>query len=176
MHEDMSNELPRRPATPIPTAFNSATPLDALTKHPAEEPKNETKARQMRVGRGLKLSGRITGCDRLLVEGEVEATLLECSTIELAEFGVFNGTATVDDAEVSGRFDGALVVRKRLFIRESGQVSGKIRYGQLEVERGGRLSGDIGVDGAAAASARKPNGSKSETVGTGGEGSLRSTL
>ena len=170
----MPNELPRRPATPNPTAFNSATTLDALRTQPAEEPKNETKARQMRVGRGLKLSGKITGCDRLLVEGEVEATL-ECSIIELAEFGVFNGTATVDDAEISGRFDGALVVRKRLFIRERGQVSGKIRYGQLEVERGGRLSGDIGVDGAAA-SAGKPNVSKPETVGAGGEGALRSTM
>jgi cytoskeletal protein CcmA (bactofilin family) len=82
----------------------------------------------------------------------------------------------VDDAEISGRFDGALVVRKRLFIRESGQVSGKIRYSQLEVERGGRLSGDIGVDGAAAPSAGKPNVSKPETAGAGGEGALRSTM
>jgi len=142
----MSIELPRRPATPFPTAPNSAPTVAAVTTPSPEEPKTDTKARQMRVGRGLKLSGQITGCDRLLVEGDVEATLLECSTIELAGSGVFKGAATVDDAEISGRYEGSLTVRKRLFIHAGGQVSGAIRYGQLEVELGGQLSGDIGTD------------------------------
>ncbi|MDB5359916.1 MAG: hypothetical protein JWO51_1213 [Rhodospirillales bacterium] len=138
----MSIDLPRRPATPFPTAPNAA----AATTPSPEAPKTDTKARQMRVGRGLKLSGQITGCDRLLVEGDVEATLLECSTIELAGSGVFKGAATVDDAEISGRYEGALTVRKRLFIHAGGQVTGTIRYGQLEVDLGGQLSGDVGTD------------------------------
>jgi cytoskeletal protein CcmA (bactofilin family) len=146
----MSIELPRRPATPNPMPSNVAIPTGAapkpLPEKPVgEEPLPETKARQMRVGRGLKLSGKITGCDRLLVEGDVEATLLECSVMDLAAPGMFKGTATVDNAEISGRFEGTLTVRERLFIRDTGQVMGEIRYGQLEVECGGRLSGDIGV-------------------------------
>lgn len=147
----MSIELPRRPAAPLPHAPNPSASNGLETKQPPSEPKVETKARQMRVGRGITLSGQITGCERLLVEGDVEATLLECSTIELAESGVFRGTATVDDAEISGRYEGSLVVRKRLFIRESGRVTGEIRYGQLEVECGGHLSGDIGADTMAVA-------------------------
>ncbi|HLZ66125.1 MAG TPA: polymer-forming cytoskeletal protein [Aliidongia sp.] len=123
-----------------------------MTERLLGEPTTETKARQMLVGRGISLSGQITGCDRLLVEGSVEATL-ECSTIELAESGVFKGTAGVDDAEISGRFEGSLTARKRLFIRASGRVSGTIRYSQLEVECGGQLSGDIAADGAAPGSA-----------------------
>jgi cytoskeletal protein CcmA (bactofilin family) len=139
----MAIDLPRRPATPFSTAPKPAAAVDAVVEY-SSEPNPETKARQMRVGRGLKLSGQITGCERLMVEGDVEAAL-ECSIIELAESGVFKGTATVDNAEISGRFDGALTVRQRLFIRESGQVSGEIRYGQLEVQCGGKLSGDIGL-------------------------------
>ena len=46
-------------------------------------------------------------------------------------------------AEIRGRFEGTLTVRKRLFIRATGRVMGTIRYGQIEVERGGRISGDI---------------------------------
>jgi 3-deoxy-D-manno-octulosonate 8-phosphate phosphatase (KDO 8-P phosphatase) len=38
-------------------------------------------------------------------------------------------------------------VRRRLFIRASGKVSGSIRYGQLEVEAGGQISGDIQAQG-----------------------------
>jgi cytoskeletal protein CcmA (bactofilin family) len=139
----MSIELPRRPAPPMSASPNAALVVDAVATPLPVESKNETKARQMRVGRGLKLSGKITGCDLLLVEGDVEATLLECSTIELAGSGVFKGTATVENAEISGQFEGSLTIRKRLLIRESGKVSGEIRYGQLEVECGGKLSGDV---------------------------------
>ncbi|HEV2675401.1 MAG TPA: polymer-forming cytoskeletal protein [Aliidongia sp.] len=142
----MSIELPRRPATPFSAVPSALTPVEVETKTPPDAPKTETKARQMRVGRGITLSGEIKGCDWLLVEGSVEATLLECSAIEIAGSGVFKGTATVDNAEISGRFEGSLTLRKRLFIRQSGRVSGEIRYGQLEVECGGRLSGDIGSE------------------------------
>jgi cytoskeletal protein CcmA (bactofilin family) len=141
----MSIEPPRRSAPPFPAAPSSTASIAVVTQDPPGEPKAEATARQMRVGRGLKLAGQITGCERLVVEGEVEATLLVCSTIELAASGVFNGTATVEEAEITGRFAGTLTVRKRLLIRESGQVSGEIRYGQLEVECGGKLSGDIGL-------------------------------
>jgi cytoskeletal protein CcmA (bactofilin family) len=48
---------------------------------------------------------------------------------------------------VRGRFEGDLVVRRRLLIRASGKVTGSIRYGQLEVEAGGQLSGDIQAQG-----------------------------
>jgi cytoskeletal protein CcmA (bactofilin family) len=34
-------------------------------------------------------------------------------------------------------------VRKRLLIKASGRVSGTIRYGQIEIECGGQISGDI---------------------------------
>jgi len=136
----MSIEPVRRVATPISSLPNPAPAVSTLTDAPPAI------TNQMLVGREVSLSGKITGCDRLQVEGKVEATLLECSTIDVASPGVFNGTATVDNADISGRFEGTLTVRKRLLIRESGKVSGTIRYGQLEVACGGQLSGDIGAE------------------------------
>ena len=89
------------------------------------------------------MSGEITSCDRLVIEGSVEANLQNCQHMAIAETGVFNGNAAIDDVEVSGRFDGDLVVRKRLLIRASGRVSGTITYGEIEIEAGGRISGVI---------------------------------
>jgi hypothetical protein len=40
----------------------------------------------------------------------------------------------LEEAEIQGRFEGNLVVRKRLLIKASGRVSGTIRYGQIEIE------------------------------------------
>jgi cytoskeletal protein CcmA (bactofilin family) len=95
------------------------------------------------VGRDISLSGEIASCDRLVVEGRVEAKLSHCRELTVVPDGVFKGTATIDDAEIRGRFEGTLTARKRLVIRSGGSVSGTIRYGAIEVERGARLSGDV---------------------------------
>jgi cytoskeletal protein CcmA (bactofilin family) len=96
------------------------------------------------VGRNIHLKGEITSCEKLVVEGRVEASI-EGKVVEIAECGFFNGTAEIESAEISGRFDGRLTARKRLRILSTGKVHGTIRYGQLEIEAGGEISGDIEV-------------------------------
>ncbi|MSP89767.1 MAG: polymer-forming cytoskeletal protein [Alphaproteobacteria bacterium] len=96
------------------------------------------------VGRNIHLKGEITACERLVVEGRVEASI-EGKVVEIAESGFFNGTADIDSADISGRFEGKLTARKRLRILSTGRVHGTIRYGQLEIEPGGEISGDIEV-------------------------------
>jgi cytoskeletal protein CcmA (bactofilin family) len=111
---------------------------------PAPAPRhNDGDLRKLIVGREISLSGEITSCDKLIVEGSVEANLQNCHDVELAESGLFKGSATIDEIEVRGRFEGNLIVRKRLLIRSTGRVSGTIRYGQIEIECGGQISGDI---------------------------------
>ena len=111
---------------------------------PAGQPRrNEAEVRKLIVGREITLSGEITSCDMLIVEGSVEANLTNCRDVDIAESGLFKGSASIEDAEIRGRFEGNLVVRKRLLIKASGRVSGTIRYGQIEIECGGQISGDI---------------------------------
>ncbi|HTZ80858.1 MAG TPA: polymer-forming cytoskeletal protein [Stellaceae bacterium] len=105
--------------------------------------KREVDSRKLIVGREISLSGEITSCDRLVVEGSVEANLANCRDIEISESGVFKGSASIEDAEIRGRFEGVLHVRRRLLIRASGRVTGTVRYGQVEIECGGQISGDV---------------------------------
>lgn len=95
------------------------------------------------VGREIMLSGQITSCDRLIVEGRVEATLSDSKAIEIAESGYFKGSAEIDSADIAGSFEGNLTVRERITIRSTGRVTGQIRYGQIEIEAGGEIGGDI---------------------------------
>ena len=99
--------------------------------------------RRLSVGRGITLSGEINSCQKLYIAGIVEANLTNCRDLDIAESGLFKGSTSIEEAEVSGRFEGDLTVRKRLLIKATGRVSGTIRYGQLEIERGGQISGDI---------------------------------
>jgi cytoskeletal protein CcmA (bactofilin family) len=105
--------------------------------------RSDGELRKLTVGREITLSGEITSCDMLVIEGSVEANLTNCRDIDIAESGLFKGAAAIEEAEIRGRFEGNLTVRKRLLIRATGRVSGTIRYGQIEIECGGQISGDI---------------------------------
>jgi cytoskeletal protein CcmA (bactofilin family) len=63
--------------------------------------------------------------------------------LEIAGGGCFKGKASIERAEISGEFEGELIVSKRLLIRSSGHVSGTVTYGEIEIERGGQISGTI---------------------------------
>jgi len=78
----------------------------------------------------------------LVVEGHVEVSA-KTRLIEIAETGTLIGDIEVKTADVSGRFDGSLNANERLMIRSTGRVSGKIRYDIIEIESGGRISGDV---------------------------------
>jgi cytoskeletal protein CcmA (bactofilin family) len=130
----------RRVTDPIPVPV--APPPVAAPPPPAPR-RAEAGLRQLTVGREISLTGEIASCDTLIVEGSVEANLQNCRDVDIAETGLFKGSAEIDNADVRGMFEGNLIVRKRLLIRSTGQVSGTIRYGQIEIELGGQISGDV---------------------------------
>ena len=132
-----------RPApvnNPIPRSAESKpmNPISSQQQSPVK-----TGSRVLTVGNDILLKGEITTCDRLVIEGKVEATISDVNTVELAECGSFKGSANVVDAQISGLFEGDLIVTGRLVIYASGKVRGNISYGEIEIERGGELSGQI---------------------------------
>ncbi len=124
-------------------AIRPAEPIRRPGDPAAQPRRHDGEVRKLTVGREITLSGEITSCDKLIIEGSVEANLNNCRDVEIAESGLFKGTASIEEAEIQGRFEGNLVVRKRLLIKASGRVSGTIRYGQIEIECGGQISGDV---------------------------------
>jgi cytoskeletal protein CcmA (bactofilin family) len=90
-----------------------------------------------------------------VVEGRVEASM-DARLVQISESGALHGTIGVDLAEIRGRFEGELTVRKQLTIHPGGKVSGKVRYGKIVVEDGGELSGDVATLGAAKPAVAQP--------------------
>ena len=99
--------------------------------------------RRLIVGRDIQLSGEIKSCDKLIVEGRVEVSISNARVLEIAPTGFFNGQAEVEEADISGRFEGELVARDRLVVRSGGRVRGAVRYGRIVIESGGEISGDM---------------------------------
>lgn len=109
---------------------------------PGEAPSTAPSARMLIVGRDIVITGEIRSCDCLVVEGTVKANVT-CNELRIAEGGLFQGAASVANADIVGCFEGELQISERLLLRASGAISARLRYRQIEIERGGRISGDI---------------------------------
>jgi cytoskeletal protein CcmA (bactofilin family) len=140
-------------ATTNKTTTSAPAPAANTAPAPSETPYNrsdERKEAKLVVGPEIKIKGvEISDCDTLVVEGRIEATL-DSRVLEITQHGVFQGTIAVDNAEIHGRFEGELTVRKQLVIHGTGKVSGKIRYAKIKVEEGAELSGTIEMTDKAA--------------------------
>ena len=155
-----ADQKPLKPTEPFwkttelpPTADLSSTPHEAGSQ---TRSLSEADVRTLIIGPGVSVKGEITSCNRLIVQGKIEAKLVDCPNVVIKVGGVFNGESTTEDADVQGSFDGRLVARKRLIIRATGRVSGNISYGEIEIERGGKISGEIDQDAESAPSHLKP--------------------
>ncbi len=126
-------------------SFRQTQPIAPAPSIEPEKKADVRKESKLVVGPDIKMKGvEISDCDTLVVEGRVEATL-DSRVLEIAEHGVFQGTIAVDQAEIHGRFEGEITVRKQLVIQGTGKVSGKIRYAKIKVEEGAELAGEIQV-------------------------------
>jgi cytoskeletal protein CcmA (bactofilin family) len=171
--EGAPTELPPRKVDLTGAAPSAGATLPASSLPPSKQAEQDQYAgKRLIVGQGIRLSGEISSCDRLVVEGAVEATLNDTRALEIAESGRFTGGCEVEEADISGVYEGDLTVRKRLFVRGSGKLTGTVRYGELELERGGQIAGNISVlDSAASGGATKPASTFGEAnVASGGNG------
>ncbi len=103
----------------------------------------KTDGKQLIVGKNIKLNGAIDVCESLVVEGTLEANLSGAKYLDIVYGGSFTGNAEVEEAHISGLFDGDLTVTGVLYVYDTGVVKGKINYANLVVERGGVLKGTL---------------------------------
>ncbi len=130
---------------PVRRTTDSTAPARRMERSDLpERPRlSEGMTKQLIVGREIEVKGEITSCDRLVIEGRVEAALSDARIIEVAVTGTFKGSANVDEADISGTFEGNLLARDKLTVRSQGRVSGSIRYGRIVIESGGEVTGDM---------------------------------
>src|SRR5262249_15616516 len=135
LHSYDQSSFGKQLAVTVPPRLTSQTQLQ-----PSD---HKVELRTMVVGQETSFSGHISGCNHLIVDGSVDATLDSCRHVVVNDLGVFKGELVTENADVRGTVEGPLTVSKRLLIRATGRVSGKICYEEIEIESGGKIFGSI---------------------------------
>jgi cytoskeletal protein CcmA (bactofilin family) len=94
------------------------------------------------VRRDTVLRGKISGCQRIEIEGYVEGEI-EAAHLVVLNGGTVLGRIDAETAEIAGNLQGDVTVRQLMTVAGTGSVIGKVRYGQLAMEAGARLRADV---------------------------------
>jgi cytoskeletal protein CcmA (bactofilin family) len=138
-HRPPNPEDPRsRPASPVLPAQRPALPSRLATYG---LPQDSSGA--LFVGKGVRLSGEVGNCRRLVIQGELSASQVKAAHLEVREGGRLKGRAEAGRVDLEGSFEGDLRVEGLLAIGPRGRAQGSLRYGDIEITRGGRLAGDL---------------------------------
>ena len=134
------------PSNPLPPAIATSSLKDIVApRRPSTDGLPSSSGRTLVIGRDIVLNGEIETCEKLIIEGRVEGGIADTRHLEIAESGRFKGRAKVEDCVVTGACEGEITVTGLLTVRSKGRITGKVRYAEIEMQRGGRLSGEVEI-------------------------------
>ena len=96
-------ELVSKSVRPVGPLAMPPRPGEAIRRFadPTYQLKPDSERSCLSVGRGITLSGEVNSCDKLFIEGSVDAKLTNCRAIEIAESGLFKGSTSIEEAETT---------------------------------------------------------------------------
>ncbi len=123
--------------------FGSNKPKKVESKH-VKSSSPSTNALNSLV-QGTFVEGKIKATNDIRIDGTIKGELFCDSKVIIGPSGVVEGTIKCKNAVVEGRFNGNLIVKELLNIRETAKVKGEVSYGKLVVQSGAVISGSYKV-------------------------------
>ena len=103
---------------------------------------DNTKEGNIHIGSGVSVNGEINAPNEVIVNGK-HTGKVAAGKISVKNGGGVDGETAVETAEIEGNYDGNLQVAGTLSVSSSGVAKGEIRYKDLEIALGGKISGTI---------------------------------
>lgn len=94
------------------------------------------------IGAGVTLKGEISVPELIVIDGEVEG-VVTARVVCVGPTGVIRGNIAATDAEISGLVTNHIEIKQLLVVRATGRVEGRVIYGEIELEKGAVLTGDL---------------------------------
>ena len=94
------------------------------------------------IGEGASIKGEIREDNEITIQGNVDGDII-CKDLIIGKTGFVKGKIKTDTLYVEGRIEGEINVKELLKLMSSSYVSGKINYGILQINEGGKLLGEI---------------------------------
>ncbi len=111
-------------------------------KSKSERKKVDSSKSSLMIGEGVTITGTIKADHEVNILGTIDGDV-ECNCATISKSGNVKGKIKPDTMIVEGKVEGEMNVNTVLNIKSEGYVSGKVFYGEIQIEEGGKISGEI---------------------------------
>ena len=94
------------------------------------------------IGEGVIFKGSIKAPNQASISGQFDGDL-DARDVLIGASGVVTGKTTAQFIDVKGEINDTVTSRELLIVRGTGRVRGTVTYGEIEIERGGQVKGDM---------------------------------
>jgi cytoskeletal protein CcmA (bactofilin family) len=94
------------------------------------------------IGGGVTLKGEISVPDLIVVDGAIEGGVT-ARVVCVGATGVIRGGVSATEADISGSVGDHIEIKQLLIVRATGRVEGRVIYGEIELEKGAVVTGDL---------------------------------
>ena len=115
---------------------------DDLNKETKEPIKTIKINSSLIIGEGATIKGEIIEENEITVNGSVDGDI-QCKNLIVGKTGSIKGKIKADTLYVEGSIEGEINIKELLKLMSSSYVSGKMSYGSLQINEGGKLLGEL---------------------------------
>ena len=113
-----------------------------VVKSNEEEKKAGNSKSSLMIGEGVTITGTIKANNEVTIQGTIDGDI-ECNSVTINKSGNVKGKIKTDTMTVEGKAEGEININDVLNIKSEGNVNGKVFYGEIQIDEGGKLSGEI---------------------------------
>ncbi len=96
-----------------------------------------------RIVEGTSFKGEIDCESNIRIDGNFEGELKTKGRLVVGPSGKVSGSIVCQNCEVEGKMEGTTMVEDLLSLKASASVEGEIHYGQLSIEPGAKMTGNV---------------------------------
>ena len=95
------------------------------------------------IGPSIKVKGNFNGKGDIVIEGVLEGSLKTDANVFIGEKARVNANIEASEAFISGEISGNIKIKKYLAIGKSAKITGDVQCGEISIERGALIGGQI---------------------------------
>jgi cytoskeletal protein CcmA (bactofilin family) len=98
------------------------------------------------IGRNISIRGKLSGAEKLVVEGRIEGSVALENHLTIEPTGVVEADVNVRDMTVHGELRGDIQADGSVSVSDSARVVGNIKAPRVVLEDGARFKGSIEME------------------------------
>ena len=114
----------------------------SLSEPETEKKKVKDSSSSLMIGEGVTITGTIKADNEVNIQGTIDGDI-DCNSVTINQSGNVRGKVQTETMTVEGKAEGEININSLLHIKSHGNVSGKVFYGDIQIDEGGKLLGEI---------------------------------